>query len=56
MASRMYVTHIKLKWIVNDLGTVYLQEVMECMTTEIPRRIIKYKLPRKDESLDFYSN
>lgn len=29
MASRIYVTHIKLKWILNDIGNVYLQEIME---------------------------
>jgi len=29
MASRIYITHIKLKWILNDIGNVYLQEIME---------------------------
>jgi len=55
MASRIYVTHLKIKWIINDVGTIYLQEVMECSISEIPRRIIRFKLPKKDESVDFYS-
>ncbi len=29
MASRIYITHIKLKWILNDIGNIYLQEIME---------------------------
>jgi len=29
MASRIYVEHIKIKWIANDLGNIYLQEIME---------------------------
>jgi hypothetical protein len=29
MTSRMYIDHLKLKWIMNDLGNIYLQEVME---------------------------
>jgi len=32
MASRIYVSHIKLKWIVTDIGTIYLQEIMEMHT------------------------
>lgn len=29
MTSRMYIDHLKLKWIMNDLGNIYLQEIME---------------------------
>lgn len=28
MASRLYISHLKIKWIINDVGTIYLQEVM----------------------------
>lgn len=55
MASRIYVNHIKIKWIINDIGTIYLQEIMECKISEVPRRIIKYKLPKAHENDDFYS-
>jgi hypothetical protein len=55
MASRMYINRIKIKWIANDIGAVYLQEIMECITSEVPRRIIKFRLPRQEESLDFYN-
>lgn len=33
MASRIYLTRLKLKWIVNDLGAIYIQEIMECVTS-----------------------
>ena len=29
MTSRIYIVHIKIKWIMNDIGNIYLQEVME---------------------------
>ena len=29
MTSKVYISHIKIKWIMNDLGNIYLQEVME---------------------------
>jgi hypothetical protein len=25
MTSRIYIDHIKIKWIMNDLGNIYLQ-------------------------------
>ena len=56
MAARIYVSRLKIKWIVNDIGAVYLQEMMECVTTEIPKRMIRYRLPRQEDSVDFYSN
>lgn len=55
MASRIYITHIKLKWILNDIGNVYLQEIMEIQFTDQPPRIIKFRLPLKDDSIDFYN-
>jgi len=29
IVSNIYVTHLKIKWILNDIGSIYLQEVME---------------------------
>lgn len=29
MTSHIYIEHIKIKWIMNDLGNIYLQEIME---------------------------
>ena len=55
MATRIYVTHIKLKWILNDIGNIYLQEIMEIQFTDQPPRIIKFRLPLKEDSVDFYS-
>lgn len=54
MTSRIYIDHIKIKWIMNDIGHVYLQEVMEFAYSDVPRRLIKYRLPPKDEALEFY--
>jgi hypothetical protein len=48
MASRIYVSHIKIKWIANDLGSIYLQEIMELEITELPKRFIRFKLTPKD--------
>lgn len=56
MASRIYMIHIKAKWILNDIGTIYLQEIMEMETSELPHRLVKYRLPLKDDSLDFYNS
>ena len=25
MASRIYINQIKIKWIINDIGTIYMQ-------------------------------
>jgi hypothetical protein len=41
--------------VVNDLGSVYLQELMECVTSELPSRPLRFRLPRPDDALDFYS-
>lgn len=56
MASRINISKLKLKWIINDLGTVYLQEVMECIVSEVPKRAIRFRLPRKEEAVDFYGS
>ena len=29
MASRIYVNHIKIKWVIDDLGSIYMQEIIE---------------------------
>lgn len=55
MASRLYITHLKIKWILNDIGNIYLQEIMEMEVAELAPRIIRYRLPIKDDSLDFYN-
>jgi hypothetical protein len=56
MVSRIYLMHIKIKWILNDIGTIYLQEIMEMETSELPHRIVKYRQSVKDDSLDFYNS
>ena len=28
MTSSIYVDHIKIKWIINDIGNIYLQEIL----------------------------
>lgn len=48
MTSRIYIDHMKIKWIMNDLGNIYLQEIMEFEMSEVPRRLIKFRLPPKD--------
>ena len=48
MTSRVYIEHIKLKWIVNDIGNIYLSEVMEFSAGDVPMKFIKYRLPPKD--------
>ena len=47
MVSRIYVKHIKINWVLNDLNMVYLQSIFEFETTEICLRTIKYRLPPK---------
>jgi len=56
MTSRLYITHIKIKWIVNDINHVYLQEVMELETSELAKGLVKFRLPPKEENLEFYKN
>ena len=29
---------------------------MECIVTEVPKRAVKFRIPRKDESIDFYGS
>ena len=36
----------------NDLGNIYLQEIMHLDYAEVPKRLIKYRLPPKDEILE----
>lgn len=51
MTSRIFIDHIKIKWIMNDIGNIYLQEVMEFAASDIPKRLIKYRLPPKHKVL-----
>ena len=54
MASRIYVNHVKFKWVLDDLGSIYLQEIIELETSEIPKRLIKYQMPVADDGSDIY--
>ena len=45
MVANIYIRHIKIKWIINDIDTVYLQEIIEFATDEVSKRTIRYKLP-----------
>ena len=56
MASRIYINHIKIKWIINDIGTIYMQQIMQCKISEHPRRIIKFKLAKAEQNGNFYSD
>jgi hypothetical protein len=47
MTSRIYIDRLKIRWIMNDLGTIYLQEIMEFEMSEVPRRLIRYRMPPK---------
>ena len=48
MTSRVYIEHIKIKWITNDIGNIYLQEIMEFSSGDVPWKLIIYRLPPKD--------
>ena len=54
MASRIYVNHIKIKWVLDDLGSIYLQEIIELETSEMPKRLVKYQIPPVDDGTDIY--
>lgn len=54
MTCNIYIEHIKLKWIINDIGTVYLQEILELQISEIPNRLIRFRLPPKDEPVEYF--
>lgn len=45
MASHIYIRHIKIKWIINDIENLYIQEIIEFETDEVSRRPIRYKMP-----------
>lgn len=47
MVSRIYVKHIKINWVLNDLNMVYFQNVFEFDTTELCLRTLKYRVPPK---------
>lgn len=48
MVSRIYVKHISINWVLNDLNMVYLQNVFEFETTELCLRPLKYRLPPRE--------
>ena len=56
MAANVYVRHIKIKWIINDIDTVYLQEIIEFDVDDISKRSIRYKLPPHSELHNFYQD
>lgn len=47
MVSRVYVKHIKINWVLNDLNMVYIQSIIEFEVTELALRSLKYRLPPK---------
>jgi hypothetical protein len=56
MASRIYLKLIKLKWIINDIGNIYLQDIIEIKISELPFQMIRFKLPPKEENMNFYKD
>jgi hypothetical protein len=56
MAANMYIRHIKIKWLINDIENIYLQEIIEFDTDEISKRIIRYKMPPISDTQNFYND
>lgn len=56
MVSRFYIKHLKMNWLLNDNGFVYLQDIFECETTEVSLRILKFRLPPREQNLEFYKD
>ena len=54
MVSRIYVKHIKINWILNDTGYLYLHDIFELETTDISLLTLKYRMPPKVENLELY--
>lgn len=46
MASRVYITQLELKWIVNDIQLYYLHDVLAFKVTHKPNRHIRYLMPQ----------
>ena len=49
MAARIYVKHLKLEWVLNDIDLVYLQKVHIFDTLQIPMKPLKFRLPPKEK-------
>ena len=47
MVSRIFVKHIKINWLLNDIGFVYFQSLIEYETSEVSLRPLRYQLPPK---------
>lgn len=48
--------HIKINWVLNDLEMVYIQNIFEFETTDICLRVLRYRLPPKEENIVFYKD
>jgi hypothetical protein len=48
MVARIYIKHIKINWVLNDLGMVYIQNIFEYESADLPLLAIKYRLPPKE--------
>ena len=47
MVARIYIKHIKINWILNDLEQLYLQSIAEFETFDVSVNSLKYQLPPK---------
>ena len=56
MVSRIFIKHIKINWVLNDLGFVYLHNIIEYETSQISCRTLRYHLPPKEDSMVFYKD
>ncbi len=56
MASGIYVKRLKLKWVINDIGNIYLLDIIEIKISELPFRILRFRLPPKEENMNFYKD
>ena len=54
MASRIYIKHIKINWLLNDINAVYIQSILEMETFEVAISPLKYCLPPKEKASRFY--
>lgn len=56
MAARQYVRRIKLNWVLNDVGQIYLNKVLSYETTQIPIIPLKFSLPSNEREACFYKD
>ena len=54
MAANIYIRHLKIKWIINDIDNIYIQEIIQFDTDELSKRPIRYKLPPASQIHNFY--